>query len=319
MRLRRAGWLLCALAALEMYLFRNCTATRALLAAVLCLPPVLALAALLPRRRIEVSLSLPETLARGEEALCKLTVKNLSRLPLPALWCWVELENRFTGERDGAAVHLTAGPGRTRTGELALSAAHSGLLSVQTVRTEAVDYFGLFLRLVPCEAKGNILVLPELFPVEIVPGSPPDLPTDSRAYSSQRPGHDPSETFRIREYVPGDPVRQIHWKLSQKTDKVLVRDLGLPLDAQARFTLEAASAAPEEVDAALDLLFSAGRALAEQELPCAVGRTPGGEEEYLTLLDQEDWDGFQRRLLSAPGTPFRLRVEGVRVWGGAPL
>lgn len=319
MWMRRAGWLLCVLAALEMYLFRNCTATRALLAAVLCLPPALALAALLPRRRIEVSLSLPETLSRGEEALCKFTVKNLSRFPLPALWCWVELENRFTGERDGAAVHLTAGPGRTRTGELALSAAHSGLLSVRMVRTEAVDYFGLFIRTVPCGAEGEILIPPERYPVELAPGRPPEPWVNSGAYSTRRPGRDPSETFRIREYVPGDPVRQIHWKLSEKTGKTLVRDLGLPLDAQARFTLEAAPAAPEEVDAALDLLFSAGRALAEREVPCAVSRAPGGEEEDLTLLDEEDWDGFLRRLLSAPGTPFRLRMEGVRVEGGEPL
>lgn len=316
---RRAGWLVCVLTALEMYLFQNCTATRALLAAALVLPPLAALAALLPRWRIEVSLSLPETARRGEEILCKLIVKDRGRLPLPALRCRVELENRFTGERDGAVVHLTAGPGRTRTAELSLSAAHSGLLAVRMVRAEAVDWFGLFARPLPCEAEGAVLVPPELSPVELAPGQPPEPRMDSGAYSTQRPGRDPSETFRIREYVPGDPVRQIHWKLSEKTGKTLVRDLGLPLDAQVRFTLEAAPAAPEEVDAALDLLFSAGRALAEREVPCAVGRSPGGEEEDWTLLDEEDWDGFLRRLLSAPETPFRLRIEGVRVEGGEPL
>ncbi len=319
MWVRRAGWLLCALAALEMYLFQNCAATRALLAAVVCLPPALALAALLPRRRIEVSLSLPETARRGEEILCKLTVTDRSRRSLPALRCRVELENRFTGERKETAVPLAAGPGRTRTGELALSAAHSGLLSVGILRAEAVDWFGLFTRPLPCGAEGEVLVLPERFPVELAPGFSPEPLMDSGEYSSQKPGRDPSETFRIREYVPGDPVRQIHWKLSEKTGKTLVRDLGLPLDAQARFTLEAAPAAPEEVDAALDLLFSAGRALAEGEVPCAVGRIPGGEEEYWTLLDEEDWDRFQRRLLSAPGTPFRLRAAGIRVRGGEPL
>ncbi len=314
----RAGWLLCALAALEMYLFQNCAATRALLAAVLCLPPALALAALLPRRRIEASLSLSETAQRGEEILCKLTATNRGRRPLPALRCRVELENRFTGERKEAAVPLAAGPGGTRTAELALSAAHSGLLSVRIVRAEAVDWFGLCARALPCGAEGEVLVLPRLFPVELAPDQQPEPLMDSGAYSSQKPGRDPSETFRIREYVPGDPVRQIHWKLSEKTGKTLVRDLGLPLDARARFTLEPSPATHEEVDAALDLLFSAGRAMAEGEVPCAVGRAPG-EEEYVTLLDEEDWERFQRRLLSAPGTPFRLRIEGVRVGGGEPL
>lgn len=38
-----------------------------------------------------------------------------------------------------------------------------------------------------------------------------------------RKGNDPSEMFDIREYVPGDDVRTIHWKLSGKTDQLIVR------------------------------------------------------------------------------------------------
>lgn len=39
-----------------------------------------------------------------------------------------------------------------------------------------------------------------------------------------RKGNDPSETFDIREYVPGDDVRSIHWKLSSKTDTLILRE-----------------------------------------------------------------------------------------------
>ena len=38
-----------------------------------------------------------------------------------------------------------------------------------------------------------------------------------------RKGSDPSEMFDIREYIPGDDVRTIHWKLSGKTDQLIVR------------------------------------------------------------------------------------------------
>ena len=38
-----------------------------------------------------------------------------------------------------------------------------------------------------------------------------------------RKGGDPSEVFDIREYAPGDDVRTIHWKLSSKTDELIVR------------------------------------------------------------------------------------------------
>ena len=43
-----------------------------------------------------------------------------------------------------------------------------------------------------------------------------------------RKGGDPSEMFDIREYAPGDDVRTIHWKLSSKTDELIVRQASDP-------------------------------------------------------------------------------------------
>ena len=57
----------------------------------------------------------------------------------------------------------------------------------------------------------------------------PDSQEDSDSYSQERPGADLTETFQIREYVPGDSMRQIHWKLSGKFDRLIVRDPALPI------------------------------------------------------------------------------------------
>ena len=43
-----------------------------------------------------------------------------------------------------------------------------------------------------------------------------------------RRGNDQSEIFDIREYQPGDDVRAIHWKLSCKTDSLLLREASDP-------------------------------------------------------------------------------------------
>ena len=43
-----------------------------------------------------------------------------------------------------------------------------------------------------------------------------------------RRGNDPSEMFDIREYVPGDDIRSIHWKLSSKTDTLILRESSDP-------------------------------------------------------------------------------------------
>lgn len=43
-----------------------------------------------------------------------------------------------------------------------------------------------------------------------------------------RKGNDPSEMFDIREYVPGDDIRSVHWKLSSKTDELILRESSDP-------------------------------------------------------------------------------------------
>lgn len=43
-----------------------------------------------------------------------------------------------------------------------------------------------------------------------------------------RKGSDPSETFDIRDYAPGDDIRTIHWKLSSKVGSVIVREASEP-------------------------------------------------------------------------------------------
>ena len=43
-----------------------------------------------------------------------------------------------------------------------------------------------------------------------------------------RKGNDPSEIFDLRDYAPGDDVRSIHWKLSGKLDKLVVKEASDP-------------------------------------------------------------------------------------------
>lgn len=47
-------------------------------------------------------------------------------------------------------------------------------------------------------------------------------------FIQNRKGNDPSEMFDIREYVPGDDIRAIHWKLSSKTEELILRQASDP-------------------------------------------------------------------------------------------
>ncbi len=76
----------------------------------------------------------------------------------------------------------------------------------------------------------SLLILPKLCEMPVmVSRQSRDFAGESEEYSREKGGDDPSEIFRIRDYQPGDKIRSIHWKLSAKTDGLIVQERSLPL------------------------------------------------------------------------------------------
>ena len=225
------GWGLLLASALGLYLFGNGTGSRLLLAAVIALPLCSSLTLWLLRPKLAVEIRLPDSAERGRTVQGTLVLKNASKMPIARVMGRVELTHSFTGEQTAVSFTRSIGAGRTALAAFTLSAAHSGRIDTKVTGVQVLDAFGLFARAVPCEAGASVHIMPNLRPVEASLNDA--VLSDSQEYSVQRAGNDPSETFRIREYVPGDPIRQIHWKLSQKTGQLLVRELGLPIENSA--------------------------------------------------------------------------------------
>ncbi|MGX8699569.1 MAG: DUF58 domain-containing protein, partial [bacterium] len=169
--------------------------------------------------------------------------------------------------------------------------AHYGRYALRVERFTEMDALGLFTRRRRVAAEARVTVAPSPLPLALERGERESFLDDPAAYSLTRAGHDPSETFRIREYVPGDSIRQIHWKLSEKTGRTLVRELGLPVERGLTVYVHTADAADgEALDAALELAFSLA-ALDEVRLypdPEALLEAPAAPEPIptggLTLL-----------------------------------
>lgn len=97
--------------------------------------------------------------------------------------------------------------------------------------------------------------------------------SSSEEKTLSRPGHDPSETFDIKEYAPGDDVRSINWKLSTKTDALVVRqpsdpaqyDVALLPDIGIECSGKPISNA--ELNCAVALMISVGEKLLRQNTP----------------------------------------------------
>lgn len=62
---------------------------------------------------------------------------------------------------------------------------------------------------------------------------------DSDVYDELRPGYDPGEVFGVREFHDGDRLSSVLWKLSAKTEELMVRENSLPKACPVRLFLYA--------------------------------------------------------------------------------
>lgn len=105
----------------------------------------------------------------------------------------------------------------------------AGSHEVALIKLRIHSTFGLFSVTKKCKDFGSILVLPEIYSTLIqVSESTRNFVGDAEVYDEFRPGYDPGETFEIRQYREKDKLQSIHWKISAKTDELMVKENSLP-------------------------------------------------------------------------------------------
>lgn len=144
---------------------------------------------------------------------------------------------------------------------------------------------------------GRTAILPNTFSTEVSLQIPYCQQDEEENYAPDRKGNDASEIFQLRDYVPGDPVKQIHWKLSSKLNHILIKEASLPVSRSLLvfWDKNTEEASPDEMDAMAESVSSICQALSQDGVQYTLGWTDGQEicqeeaftlEELLRLLPQ---------------------------------
>lgn len=164
---------------------------------------------------------LPERVEQGESALMHLKLTAPRWLPAPEIQLRLNLRTR---DREKDIRYLSR---LSRTdGVLALPTENCGAIWPAFRRGRVYDALGLIW--LP-------LRTPTLHPMTILPPArqPASLPDPQQLLAMQlrpKPGGGYSENHDHRAYRPGDPVKDIHWKLSLKSEQLVVREPLEPVD-----------------------------------------------------------------------------------------
>jgi uncharacterized protein (DUF58 family) len=84
------------------------------------------------------------------------------------------------------------------------------------------DPFGIFRVSQVYPAKSSLVVLPMLFPIEQF-ATPPGLLPGGKAIRRKSIDITPHASG-VREYIPGDPMKRIHWPTSIRRDQLMVKE-----------------------------------------------------------------------------------------------
>ncbi len=234
---RRIACILLIISALILYIFDNETITLALLAAVIVMPAVSLGLLALSGRNLEVSME--RITQPGENPVVRVTIENPDFVPLAAVEAEVVCTNLRTGETDSYIINANPRPRSVKEVDLEMLPKHAGRYEISVASAVLTDPLQLASREVFCSDREYITILPEIFEMQLSYASDAAMLESDRTTDSRR-GNDPGEVRAIREYVPGDPVRNIHWKLSEKTGKMLVKELGNPITDQFLVILDTA-------------------------------------------------------------------------------
>ena len=293
LRKNRIAWALIILGLAALYFFENNTATRALLIAGVLLP-VLSGAGYLWCARGAAFILSAET-SEPKQIRLKLRMNKAFRFAWAVFS--LETENRFTRQRTEETLPAPSGKAEK---DILLRAECCGLYEMNA-KLLLQDALGLFSSEIPAESAARVLVLPQLYLPKVRFLEEMDS-GEGETYSRERPGRDPGEFFGVREYVPGDPIRQIHWKLSEKTDKAMVREFGLPVSHRTALIFAGLGASDGgALDAMAKAWFSVSRSLAASQEPHLLRWQPEGSPAVsCPVHGSEDVEGAMELFFSRP-------------------
>lgn len=224
-------------------------------------------------RKTVIKLSVPRAAERKENFRGRLTLQNQTVWPVFGEKGQILWENLFTGEHGEIPLSFSLGCKETRTIEFEACSSWCGCVKVQFSSWKCNDFFHVFSVRRQAVAEGCTVIMPEKQNSDFSFLTREGFDMESFRYSGNRPGDDPGETYDIREYQPGDSIRQIHWKLSGKLDDIMIREKSFPVDDTVLILAEAfqAEREPRRAETVAEVLSAIIRDFMEKKIPCQVG------------------------------------------------
>lgn len=198
-------------------------------------------------------------------------IENKSVIPIEELKINFKIYNYFYENREEYSIIVAALPKKSRSTKITLSGIYCGRMMVEAVSMKVFDMFGMFAFDKELSCLREVLIMPskqEKF--EKVDLSVLGVSDDEEL--QYRKGDDVSQISQIRDYVPGDRLQNVHWKLSAKSSELQVKEFSMPYSEDVVLLLEfyVNKEEPEVFDELIETLYAFSMDLIRQGRKFAV-------------------------------------------------
>ena len=244
-----------------------------LLIIMVTLPIIMFITTLYTKRKLNVEFAVKDKIAAKNESFpVQLVVTNNSIFPVGKAEAHIEYYNIFNNQITDFELYLPIQSRNSQRITFQISSKFCGIINIQTDKIVIFDPLRIFKFNIARNISTKIAVLPEGHEIEGTVCYTDRINEESDHFSENRPGDDPSEVFDLREYIPGDKLNRIHWKLSSKKDEFIVKEYSLPIDVPCAVFLDLKCYEDNDYtlpvfDTLVETLLSVSKFLVENERP----------------------------------------------------
>lgn len=226
------------------------------------------------RKSVQFDIIAPKMMNKNERGECYIEAKNHSIWPISKVKCTVEIHHLQTGEVKKQDVLFSLNGKMTERINLQIENQYCGTVNLCMKKVTCYDFLNIFSTMIDLHVDSSICMLPETFDIDVCLLEGKTTQMSTSIIASNQAGANSQELISIKEYIPGDNVKQIHWKLSSKLGDLFVKELSNPVDEAIFVLLETNitnRVPPDVLDGLLESFVSVSNSLLKKNYPHYIG------------------------------------------------
>lgn len=235
-------------------------------------------------------------------------LSNTAKIPIPEIRVELGYRDLYNGnEENVSGTAMLDSDGRAILC-FHLTSKYCGAVAFWLAQVQVPDHLGIFWG--KCRSIGGLQemsVLPDRSrEVPEIAEKVQQFAADGDGFHQRRSGDDPSETYDIRAYMQGDTMHRIHWKMTAKTDEMMVRDFGQPVERVTLLLLDLCKGTDELTREKWDFFLETVASLSDRLLKLGLVHfaawldTKSGAVTKLHVGSEEELQAMLAALLRAP-------------------